>query len=82
MPFLPSAICGKRRVVNSVQCLRCLMGSEDTVHAFWSCPALYIIWEGNEVLKKLLRYEFDTFGDLLGMVFFFFFFYIERRRGY
>ena len=59
----------KRKAVNSIQCSRCLTGSEDTVHALWSCPALYVIWQGNKVLTKLLRYEFDTFSDLLGMVF-------------
>lgn len=33
----------KRKVVDSVQCSRCLTGSEDMIHALWSCLALYVI---------------------------------------
>lgn len=59
----------RRNVMNSVQYSRCQVGSEDTVHDLLSCPALYVIWEGNEVLTKLWRYKFDNFVDLLGMIF-------------
>lgn len=47
------------------------MGSEDSSNPLElsSCPALYVIWEGIKVLTKLLRYKFDNFKDLLGMVF-------------
>ena len=47
------------------------MGSEDSSNPLElsSCPALYVIWEGIKVLTKVLRYKFDNFKDLLGMVF-------------
>ena len=56
-------------MVNSVQCLRCKDGVEDTIHALWYCPALIPIWDGDEVLTKLQRYKFEMFEDLIGMVF-------------
>ena len=59
----------RRKVVNSVQCLRCKEGVEDTIHALWYCPALNPIWYGDEMLTKLHRYKFDKFDDLMGMVF-------------
>ena len=59
----------RRKVVNSVQCLRCKEGVEDTIHALWYCPALNPIWYGDEMLTKLHRYKFDKFEDLIGRVF-------------
>ena len=59
----------RRKVVNSVQCLWCKGGVEDTIHALWYCPALNPIWYGDEMLTKLHRYKFDKFDDLIGMVF-------------
>ena len=55
--------------MNSVQCLWCKEGVEDTIHALWYCPALNPIWYGDEMLTKLHRYKFDKFEDLIGMVF-------------
>ena len=55
--------------MNSVQCLRCKEGVEDTIHALWYCPALIPIQYGDEVLTKLHRHKFDKFEDLIGMVF-------------
>ena len=48
-----------------------MVGSEDSSNPLElsSCPALYVIWEGIKVLTKVLRYKFDNFKDLLGMVF-------------
>lgn len=59
----------KRNVVNSVMCSGCRAGSEDTVHALWSCPALYVLWERNEVLKRMFKYKFECFADLLGSIY-------------
>lgn len=59
----------KRNVVNSVMCSGCRARSEDTIHALWSCPALYVLWEGNEFLKRMFKYKFECFADLLGMAF-------------
>lgn len=68
MPFLPYAIYGEEMwwTQSDAQDAR---WEVKTVHDLLSCPALYVIWEGNEVLTKLWRYKFDNFVDLLGMIF-------------
>ena len=49
-------------------CSSCKSGFEDTIHAFWTCPSLLVVWSNDEMLTKLLRYKFNDFSDLLGMV--------------
>ena len=50
-------------------CPECKAGYEDTIYVLWSCPSLFVGWEPEALLKKMLRYEFFCFADLLGMVF-------------
>ena len=49
-------------------CPSCKSGFEDTIHALWTCPSLLVVWSNDEMLTKLLRYKFNDFSDLLGMV--------------
>lgn len=58
-----------RRVVQSMSCLGCFSDCEETIHTLWSCPTLRIIREADEITKKLLKYKFSTFADLLDMIF-------------
>ncbi|KAK9994655.1 hypothetical protein SO802_024358 [Lithocarpus litseifolius] len=59
----------RRRVVQSVSCPACNSVCEDTIHALWGCHALKSIWEADELTKKLLKYKFSNFADLLDMIF-------------
>ena len=59
----------RRNVAISTLCPTCKAGHEDTTHALWSCPSLFVVCEPESLLKKLLRYQFSSFVDLLGMVF-------------
>ena len=59
---------GRRNVVSCVRCWGCKSESEDTVHALWKCSSLFVLWEPNGVLKKLLRYNVSSFADLWMMV--------------
>ena len=43
--------------------------TEDTIHALWGCQSLLVIWDADEDLRKLLRYNFNVFADLLEMAF-------------
>ena len=56
-------------MVNVVVCPGCDFDYEDTSHALWSCPVLRPIWEANEFTKKILKYKFSSFADLLDMSF-------------
>ena len=56
-------------MVQSVSCPGCKSTCEDTIHTLWGCLVLRIIWEPNEKSKKLLKYKFAKFEDLLEMVF-------------
>ena len=57
------------KVVTATLCLSCKSGSEDTIHALWTCPSFLVVWSNDELLTKLLRYKFNDFSDLLGMYF-------------
>uniref|UniRef100_A0A7N2LCN5 Reverse transcriptase zinc-binding domain-containing protein n=1 Tax=Quercus lobata TaxID=97700 RepID=A0A7N2LCN5_QUELO len=59
---------GRRNVVSCVRCWSCKSESEDTVHALWKCSSLFVLWEPDGVLKKLLRYNVSSFADLWMMV--------------
>lgn len=59
----------RRNVVTTTLCSRCQFGTEDTIHSLWTCPSLLVVWSNDEMLTKLLRYKFNDFSDLLGMVF-------------
>ena len=56
-------------VVTIALCPRCKSRTEDTIHALWTCPFLLVVWSNDEMLSKLLRYKYNDFSDLLGMVF-------------
>ena len=56
-------------MVNAVVCPGCDSDCEDTIHALWSCPVLRPIWEADEFTKKILKYKFSSFADLLDMSF-------------
>lgn len=59
----------KRRVVNFVCCLMCNSDTEDTTHALWGCNFLIAIWNSHDGLKKMVRFKFGVFSDLLEVVF-------------
>ena len=46
----------RRNVAISTLCPACKTGHEDTTHALWSCPSLFVVCEPESLLKKLLRY--------------------------
>ena len=50
-------------------CPSCKSGSEVTIHALWTCPSLLVVWSNDEMLTKHVKYKFNDFSDLLGMVF-------------
>ena len=56
-------------MVNVVVCPGCDSDCEDTIHALWSCPVLRPIWEADSFTKKILKYKFSSFTDLLDMSF-------------
>lgn len=57
-----------RNVVSCVQCWGCNFASEDTVHALWNCASLSVLWELDDMLKKLLRYHVSSFANLWMLV--------------
>nr|POE97786.1 hypothetical protein CFP56_76133 [Quercus suber] len=59
----------KRRVVNFVCCPMCKSDTEDTTHAMWGCNFLAEIWNSHDGLKKIVRFNFCVFSDLLEVVF-------------
>ena len=59
----------RRNVVTTSLCPRCKSSIEDIIHALWTCPSLLVVWSNDEMLTKLLRYKFDDFSNILGMVF-------------
>ena len=59
----------RRKVVTAALCPSYKSGSEDTMHALWTCPSLLVVWSNDEMLTKLLRSKFNDFSDLLGMDF-------------
>ena len=59
----------RRKVVNVVVCPGCDSDCEDTIHALWSCPVLRPIREADSFTKKILKYKFSSFTDLLDMSF-------------
>ena len=56
-------------MVNVVVCPGCDFDCEDTIHALWSCPVLRPIREADSFTKKILKYKFSSFTDLLDMSF-------------
>lgn len=56
-------------MVNFVCCLECKSETEDTIHALWGCHSFIAIWNLDGELKKMLRYKFCVFSDLLEMAF-------------
>ena len=50
-------------------CPGCDFDCEDTIHALWSCPILRPIWEADWFTKKILKFKFSSFADLLDMSF-------------
>lgn len=58
----------RRNVVQVAVYPRCKSDEEDTLHALWYCPSLFEVWSDDAVIKKALRYKFQEFSDLLGMV--------------
>lgn len=55
-------------MVQVAVCPRCKLDEEDTLHALWYCPSLFEVWFDDVVITKALRYKFQEFSDLLGMV--------------
>nr|POF20989.1 hypothetical protein CFP56_40010 [Quercus suber] len=43
--------------------------TEDTTHALWGCNSLSAIWSSHDGLKKMVRFNFGVFFDLLEVVF-------------
>ena len=56
-------------MVPSISYLGCKSACEDTIHVLWGCPALRVIWEVDKMSKKLLKYKFTKFANLLEMIF-------------
>ena len=56
-----------RNVVNYALGLGCKAVNEDSVHALWSSKSLFTIWEHDEIVKKLLKYHFNSSADLWEM---------------
>lgn len=59
----------RRNVVQVSVCPRCKSDNEDTLYALWYCRSLLEVWSDDAVTTKVLRYKFQEFSDLLGMVF-------------
>ena len=49
-------------------CPNCKSDGEDTIHALWSCRRLFVIWEPDDELKKLLGKKFILFADIWAAV--------------
>nr|POE84677.1 putative ribonuclease h protein [Quercus suber]POF15784.1 putative ribonuclease h protein [Quercus suber] len=52
------------KVVTTALCPRCKFGTEDTIHALWTCPSLLVMWSDDEMLTKLLsKRNLDRLGE-------------------
>lgn len=58
----------RRGVVKYASCPNCKSDGEDTIHAMWGNRRLFVIWEPDDELKKLLSKSFILFADFWAIV--------------